>query len=72
MTREDVFAAALSLPERERAELAGQLLKSLAELPEEEWEAKWLAESERRLDAVRSGRMSERPAEDVFRDDARS
>ena len=59
----------MSLPERERAELAGHLLKSLEEPPAEEWEAKWLAESERRLGEVRAGRMSERPAADVFRDD---
>lgn len=67
VTREDLLAAALSLPEKERAELAGHLLKSLDELPEAEWEAKWVAESERRLEEVRSGRMAERPAEDVFR-----
>lgn len=72
VTTEDLFAAALSLPEKQRAELAGRLLKSLDELPEDEWEAKWAAESERRLDEVRAGRMTERPAEDVFRDASRS
>lgn len=68
MTTEDLFAAALSLPEKKRAELAGRLLKSLDELPETEWEAKWVAECERRLEEVRAGRMTERPAADVFRD----
>lgn len=72
MTREDLLAAALSLPEKERAELAGRLLESLDELPETEWEAKWVAESERRLEEVRAGRMTERPAEDVFRDAKKS
>jgi hypothetical protein len=66
MTTGDLLAAALSLPAKERAELAGRLLKSLDELPEAEWEA--VAESERRLQEVRSGRMTERPAADVFRD----
>ena len=37
MTTEDLIVAALSLPEKERAELAGRLLKSLDELPETEW-----------------------------------
>ncbi len=72
MTREDLLAAALSLPEKERAELAGRLLESLDELPETEWEAKWVAESDRRLEEVRAGRMNERPAEDVFRDAKKS
>ena len=68
MSTEEILAAALSLPEKERAELAGRLLKSLDELPEAEWEALWVAESERRLREVRAGRMTERPAEDVLRD----
>lgn len=68
MTTEDLIVAALSLPEKERAELAGRLLKSLDELPETEWEAKWVTESERRIEEVRAGRMTERPASDVFRD----
>ncbi len=69
---EDLVAAALSLPEKQRAELAGRLLRSLDELPESEWEAKWATESERRLAEVRAGRMTERPAEEVFRDASRS
>jgi putative addiction module component (TIGR02574 family) len=68
VTNEDVLTAALSLPVKERAELAGRLLKSLDELPEAEWEAAWVAESERRLKEVRAGRMTERLAEDVLRD----
>ncbi len=68
MTSEDLLAAALKLPVKERAELAGRLLKSVEELSETEWEAPWVAESERRLEEVRAGRMTERPAEHVFRD----
>ncbi len=68
MTSEDLLAAALKLPVKERAELAGRLLKSVEELSETEWEALWVAESERRLEEVRAGRMTERPAEHVFRD----
>jgi len=66
MTTEDLLAAALKLPHKDRAELAGQLLKSLEEVPEAEWEAMWVAESERRLTEVRAGRMKESPAEDVY------
>jgi len=68
VTTEDLLAAALKLPLKERAELAGRLLKSVDELPEAEWEALWVTESERRLQEVRAGRMTERPAEHVFRD----
>ena len=68
VTTGDLLTAALSLPAKERAEIAGRLLKSLDELPEAEWEAAWLAESERRLQEVRAGRMTERLAEDVLRD----
>ena len=66
MTRQDLLAAALKLPHKDRADLAGQLLKSLEEVPEAEWEAMWVAESERRLAEVRAGRMKKSPAEDVF------
>jgi hypothetical protein len=38
VTREDVAAAALKLPRRKRAELASQLIRSLGDLPESEWE----------------------------------
>jgi putative addiction module component (TIGR02574 family) len=68
VTTSDLLAAALSLPVKERAELAGRLVKSLDELSDAEWEAAWVAESERRLEEVRAGRMTERPAEDVLRD----
>jgi putative addiction module component (TIGR02574 family) len=66
MTRTHVTSAALKLPHRDRAELAARLLRSLEELPEGEWEAVWAAEAERRLTEVRSGRMKESPAKDVF------
>jgi putative addiction module component (TIGR02574 family) len=68
VTTEDLIAVALRLPRKDRAGLADRLLKSLDELPETEWEAEWVAESQRRLEEVRAGRMRERPATDVFRD----
>lgn len=70
VTAEEVFAAALSLGPKERAELAHKLIVSLdgdgEDLSEAEWETAWLAESERRLQDVREGRMSEIPAAEVF------
>ena len=56
MTTKDVFAAALKLPTDDRRELADRLLTSLQALPANEWEAKWVAEAERRLVEVCSGR----------------
>ena len=67
---EEILTAALKLPHEERAQLAGKLVESLdesqEELSESEWEAVWLAECERRLEEVRAGRMTERPADEVF------
>ena len=66
VTHEAVITAALKLPHKKRAELAGRLLKSLDELPEAEWEELWTAESERRLKNVREGRSKETPVKEVF------
>ena len=54
-----VLAQALELPDEERSELAAQLLRSLVpdgdSLTEEEWDAAWSTEINRRLAAIRSG-----------------
>ena len=53
---------ALRLPTDERAELAAQLLRSLAvqdsDPPEEGWEQAWTAEITKRLRAVDQGEVS--------------
>ena len=66
VTRENLVAAALKLPHKERAELASQLIRSLDDLPEAEWEEVWAAEAERRLVSVRTGRSRETPLKEVF------
>lgn len=69
VTNEDVLAAALSLDRKQRAQLAHRLIVSLdegEELPEAEWEAAWVQESERRLQDLREGKAKEIPASEVF------
>ena len=66
MTREDLLSEALKLPLKERADLAGKILKSLEELSEAEHTKLWLEVSERRLKEMRDGTVREIPAEEVF------
>jgi putative addiction module component (TIGR02574 family) len=66
VTRDNLIAAALKLPHKERAKLASQLIRSLDDLPEAEWEKVWAAEAERRLENVRAGRSKETPLKKVF------
>jgi putative addiction module component (TIGR02574 family) len=51
----DLFAAALALPEDERLHLATELIASVEDPHEAEWESSWLEELERREQAVRAG-----------------
>jgi putative addiction module component (TIGR02574 family) len=66
VTREDLLTEALKLPLKERADLAGELLKSLEELSEAEHRELWLDVAERRLHEMQGGRVREVPAEEVF------
>jgi hypothetical protein len=66
MKVEEIKTEALKLTPRSRAHLAEQLLHSLETLSDEENEALWIEEAQRRneeFDEEESGR----PAEDVFR-----
>lgn len=51
----DLLAAALALPGDERLHLAAELLASVEEPQNAEWDGAWLAELERREQAVRAG-----------------
>jgi putative addiction module component (TIGR02574 family) len=51
----DLFAAAMTLPQHERLHLASELLASVEEPQDAEWDGAWLAELERREHAVRAG-----------------
>lgn len=52
----EVLAAALSLPVDARAALAGSLIDSLDEEPDENVEAAWQAEIRKRIEELDSGR----------------
>ncbi len=68
MARElkDIAAEALELPLTARAELASQLLDSLEDISEEESDALWAEEGERRYAEYKAGRIESVPAEEVF------
>jgi putative addiction module component (TIGR02574 family) len=56
----------LRLSLKDRAALAQWLLRSLDDLSDEEMQALWIDEAERRLDEMEEGRVSEIPAEEVI------
>jgi putative addiction module component (TIGR02574 family) len=62
----ELEAEALRLPRRERARLAERLISSLDQEADLDTETLWLAEAERRLDELESGRVAGIPAERVF------
>jgi putative addiction module component (TIGR02574 family) len=66
VTREDLLAAALSLPLDERAALVDRLLASLEDLPEAERKQLWLEVADRRLRELREGKVKDVPADEVF------
>jgi putative addiction module component (TIGR02574 family) len=75
MTRkaENLLAAALELPQTERAALASALLRSLdeddgAEVDQADIEAAWAEELRRRADDLRAGRVTSLPWEQVKAD----
>ena len=64
----NVFHAALSLPERDRAELAGKLLESLDDaVDRDEIDKAWAEEALARLGAYDEGKMKGIPLDDVLR-----
>jgi putative addiction module component (TIGR02574 family) len=64
-----ILDAAMKLPDDERAELAAILLDSIGDgRSVEEIDVAWLAEAKRRLEAVRSGRATVIPTEEVERE----
>jgi len=61
----ELFREASELTERERAELAGLLLESLEGEPDENVEAAWAEEIERRVRQIDSGEVETVPGEQV-------
>ncbi len=69
-TKDEILASALTLPEKERAEVAGKLLQSLDEEawePEVAVEEAWGLEIERRAKELDEGRVQGVPLEDFLR-----
>ena len=67
MTQEanELLQKALTLPEQERAELAGRLIASLDDSVDPEVEEAWQQEVVRRLHEVQSGKSKPIPWEEV-------
>ena len=66
MTVEKLETAAMKLDVTARAHLAGRLLLSLDAPSDEENLHLWVAEAERRLDELRTGRAKESPLSQVL------
>jgi putative addiction module component (TIGR02574 family) len=64
---EQLLKKALSLPDSERAELAGTLIASLDKNIDPDVDAAWQEEVARRWDEVRSGKINTIPWESVQR-----
>jgi Putative addiction module component len=68
MSIEELEAEALRLDPKARARLAGRLLDSLEQLSPEENARVWAGEAARRAEALERGTLTNRAADDVFRD----
>ncbi len=67
-TVEKLAQDALTLSERERAELAHKLLVSLEDVADENVDEAWDVEIQKRVERIKEGTAKGRPAEEVFRD----
>ena len=63
----EVESQALKLSRRERARLAHRLISSLDQKADPDAERLWLAEAERRLAELKSGKVAAIPAERVIK-----
>ena len=63
----EVESQALKLSRRERARLAHRLISSLDQEADPDAERLWLAEAERRLAELKSGKVAAIPAERVIK-----
>jgi putative addiction module component (TIGR02574 family) len=61
----EILKRALTLPDRERAELAGNLLDSLDNTIDEDVDAAWQQEIARRLAQIRAGKRKTIPWSEV-------
>ncbi len=63
---DEIVASAMKLSDKERARLAQELIASLDAEIEPDVEGLWLAEAERRLEELRSGKTHGVPAKEAF------
>ena len=66
-TFDEIAADAMRLPLRERVRLAQHLVSSLDPQVENDVEGPWLAEAERRLEELRTGKATGIDAPEAFR-----
>ena len=64
--QDEIFRAALSLPEEVRVALADKLLESLDAAGQHEIDSRWAEEAEDRIDAYDRGEIAAVPIEEVF------
>jgi putative addiction module component (TIGR02574 family) len=64
---DQLTADAMKLPLRDRVQLAQRLVRTLDDEVESDTEALWFAESERRLEELRSGKVQGIDADEAFR-----
>lgn len=55
-----------NLPEKSRAEIIQQLLRSFEDEPDEGIEEVWAAETEKRFQELKSGKVQSTPVEQMF------
>jgi putative addiction module component (TIGR02574 family) len=67
-TIEKLVRDALTLSNRDRAELAHKLLVSLEDVAEENVDEAWDIEIGKRVDRIKEGTAKGRPAEEAFKD----
>jgi putative addiction module component (TIGR02574 family) len=67
MTFDEIEKEIKALTPKEKAALARSLIEELDSLADEDVEALWLEEAERRYAEYKSGKVFSRPAEDVMR-----
>jgi Putative addiction module component len=67
MSLKEIAAEIMKLDLKDRAMLAKWIVESLDDLSEEEIEALWAEEAERRLDEMERGQVDEIPAKEVLR-----
>ena len=63
-----VLEEAMRLPSADRAMLIEKLISSFDATKRKTIDAAWVAESESRLDAYRTGKLTARPFDDVMKD----